>query len=616
MFLNISMRRRTPAGAGLMFAMALTAATQAQAEPGNQEIGPGLALMPPGRIAFDSRDHAGLPRLLVAGDALLYRKIFEALDRGELARAERMAAAIRDPGYLATVTARRLLQTRNPNPAELARWLASGADHPAAARMVALGRRVLPPTTRLRDPAPLLPLRLGEIDVPWIDRAVRPVAKTNAAQRRLAAIRQAIRAGQSATALALVADHLDQDFGPTGADALRAELAMALLGQGRPAQALAVSRDAAERSSQSVPQAAFAAGLAAWSMGRYPEAAHAFQLAATAPAASNWTRAGAALWASRAWRRKGNNAAAEAWLQRAATEPRSFYGQIARRALGQPHGLNLDLPRLDRAALTRLQATPGAIRALMALQIGRPEEAEAELVRLFPRADPRTQPLLLAIAERAGMAPLAMRMASHIHRASGRRLDAGFYPIPHWNVPAGYAVSPALLYAIARQETLFDPLQRSSAGAVGILQLMPDTARRMGAGQLIRRGAPLGPQLQTDTGLSVELGQRLLGVLLEHDKIQGNVVRMAVGYNAGTGNLLKWLERPGLGGNDSLLMIELLPFVETRLFTQRMLYNFWIYQERLGHPQSTLEALAHGRQPIYDHVMHWSRDLAQASTAR
>jgi soluble lytic murein transglycosylase-like protein len=196
---------------------------------------------------------------------------------------------------------------------------------------------------------------------------------------------------------------------------------------------------------------------------------------------------------------------------------------------------------------------------------------------------------------RASMPNLSMRLGRELLDSDGTRYVGALYPIPRWEPPGGFSVDPALVFAFMRQESTFNPTARSSAGARGLLQLMPNTAAAMRTRALARR-----PDQLYDPELNLDLGQRFIAVLLEHEAIQGNMVRLAAAYNGGPGNLNRWT-RNGRGetNEDALLFMESVPAAETRHFISRVLYNYWMYSEQFGAQQPTLDQVASGQWPIY-----------------
>jgi len=160
--------------------------------------------------------------------------------------------------------------------------------------------------------------------------------------------------------------------------------------------------------------------------------------------------------------------------------------------------------------------------------------------------------------------------------------------VPHWQPRGGFAVDRALLYALMRHESGFDPDARSPAGAAGLMQLMPDTAALLGG----RHQRAL-----FDPRINLTLGQDYVARLLGEPAVRGNLFLMVAAYNAGPGNLASWRDLDHTP--DSLLFIENMLAHETRQFVQRVMASYWIYQQRLGEATSSLDAVASGRWPSY-----------------
>jgi soluble lytic murein transglycosylase-like protein len=142
-----------------------------------------------------------------------------------------------------------------------------------------------------------------------------------------------------------------------------------------------------------------------------------------------------------------------------------------------------------------------------------------------------------------------------------------------------------------RQESGFNPNAMSQAGAVGLMQLMPQTATLVSGEKK--------PNLR-DPRVSIAIGQEYIADLLKMDSVGNNLFMLAAAYNAGPGNLQKWKSSSRYADDDPLLFIESLPSRETRLFIERVMANYWIYQNRLGQSTATLDAVASGASPIYD----------------
>ena len=127
------------------------------------------------------------------------------------------------------------------------------------------------------------------------------------------------------------------------------------------------------------------------------------------------------------------------------------------------------------------------------------------------------------------------------------------------------------------------------------MQLMPRTASHVAADRSLRRR---NADKLYDPAFNLDLGQRYVTELLGDRVVRGDLFKLAVAYNAGPGNLRKWL-RAIDHRNDPLLFIESIPSRETRIFVERVLANLWIYRERLSQDTPSLDAVATGHAPIY-----------------
>jgi soluble lytic murein transglycosylase len=336
-------------------------------------------------------------------------------------------------------------------------------------------------------------------------------------------------------------------------------------------------------------------GMAAWKAGQNDKAAKAFQVLAHSESASPWDRAAGAYWAARSHQGAGRPAEATKWLEQAAQHSRTFYGLIAWQALGKADESDIHAPVLTRRHRRILAEVPAGRRAIALVQAGRRDIAEQELRRIDPRGDDMLEQAVVALADLGRMPALAMRLGSVLSSADGAASDSALYPLPPWEPKGGFTVDRALLFALMRQESRFDPTARSGAGARGLMQLMPSTATYV------------ADKLTTDIGrkpdlyepeTNMTLGQHYVRYLLDQKGIENDLILTIAAYNAGPGNIESWRKRLS-GVKDPVLFIESLPVGETRNFAKQVLTNYWIYQRRLGQPLPSLQAIAEGRWPVY-----------------
>ncbi len=574
---------------------------------GRLPAGVELALVPASRFAA-----AELPQPLAPSDATRLRRIFAAQAAGNAAEAARESERLEDRRLLGQVLADRWLRPNHsggpaPTPAELSDWLAAHADHPDAPRLHALLAERSPRGASL-PPAPGEAGLPAAADVPPEERVppAREVVRNPALDRT---IRERLNGGESGSALRLIAG--TRGMTPAYAALLRSEVALALFQAGRDEEAFRVAADAARAGGGAQPN--FAAGLAAWGRGEFEAAQPFFENAARADDAPAVLRSAAAFWTARAAVRARRPQLYVPWMLQAAQEPRTFYGLVARRALGLPPSFAWERDVAGEAEAAALAETAGGWRALALLQVGQGERAEAELRRLWPavQSNPALSRAVLAVATQAGMTGLGARLAGLAQGADGRPRDFARFPVPRLLPAGGYRVDPSLLYALARQESNFDPEAVSPVGARGLMQLMPATASYVVGDPAL--GTPAGQRRLHDPGYSLELGQRYLHHLARLEAVQSDLIRTLAAYNAGPGNLGRW-QPANQHRDDPFLFIEAIPFDETRAFVQRVLAYSWIYASRLGLPAPSLDALAAGAFPRFADAGEVEAMLSRART--
>jgi len=283
-------------------------------------------------------------------------------------------------------------------------------------------------------------------------------------------------------------------------------------------------------------------------------------------------------WIGRAHAAAGETEAAHAAYARAARQQTSFYGQLAAaeiNAPGDPALAGSDLPdwrvtpamRDDRARLAAILEFAG--EESLAFQ------TFAHLGRVMPAP---AIGALGALALELGRPNYAVRLSKRAARR-GIVVPPGYYPL---HPLAGYAreVEPALAMSIARQETELNPEAVSPAGARGLMQLMPATARKV-SGWI---GEPYDrARLTGDWRYNARLGQRYLARRIE--RYGGSYVLAAAAYNAGAHRVDDWIERfgdPRAPWVDTVDWIESIPFRETRNYVQRVIEGLYVYRTRLS----------------------------------
>ncbi len=546
-----------------------------------------------------------LPVILSAQDTELYGRIFEAQAELRFQEADKLLKQVKQPLLHGHVLHQRYTHPTgyNASYAELSQWMRDYRDHPGAEEVYRLALK----KKARKDKAPPGPTGVSTGDFPNDAGSVattrsRPLPKERdpAAAKLIAKaeaeLGQLLRKDKVALAEALInKPEIRSRLSASEFDDWRRRVAWSWFLDGEDEKALALAGPAAQRSRSRVPEADWVAGIAAWRLGRLDNAAHHFENLAFSQTASNWDKAAGAWWGARVMLRLRQPGEAFRLLHVAATQERTFYGLLALSQLGQEMPFSWSPAPLEPTDSAKLQQLPSVRRALALSEVGEAVRADREIARLFSQASDPLAFALLGLAGRLQTPASAMRIGLAWRSVKGDAYDNAMYPLPPWEPEGGFAVDRALIFAFMRQESAFNPRASSSAGAAGLMQLMPRTAGYMAGDNSLRhkksRHRLLAPEY------NIELGQRYLQHLLEMPMIRGNLFYLAAAYNAGPGNLQRWL-REGREA-DPLLFIETIPLGETRLFVQRVLTNHWIYRARIGQPQDSLAATVTGDWPLY-----------------
>ncbi len=533
--------------------------------------------------------------------ARLYKKIFTAQQSGRIKEANEIFERLEDMRLRGHVLAQRYLHPTAyvSEFEELINWLTLYPDHPAAAKIYDLAHAKKSSGWRGKIPKPEISQGVSGYLESGNDRARTYVSsqKRTAAQRkqidRLSrkVKRYASRGAPTKALSVLESSDSAKWLDHTEYDTLRGHIAYGYLHAGKNDKAYELGSASSRRSGIKVPLGGWVAGLIAWQRGKYQESARYFETTAQSPYATGWTIAGAAYWASRANMRAGNVRDVSRWLETAATYPRTFYGLIATRALGRDFDFNWDLPEAREETLKNFSNHPSIWRARALMQSGQFDMAEAEMQQIDPGEDRVLQEALIAYAAQNGLPSFAIKLANAIPYPEGGLYDAALYPVVPWQPEKGFNVDLALIHAMIRQESRFNPDAENRSGATGLMQLMPRTAGYIA-------GERTDQDTLKDPVLNIEIGQQYIYALLNQNSVSGDLFSLAIAYNAGPGNLARWKKRLSRI-DDPLLFIESIPVAETRAYVERVMANYWIYRMRFGQPTPTLDAVASGRWAMY-----------------
>jgi soluble lytic murein transglycosylase len=295
------------------------------------------------------------------------------------------------------------------------------------------------------------------------------------------------------------------------------------------------------------------------------------------------SRSRAAYWAGRACEVLGQGDEAVRWFNLAAQNVTTFYGQLAVGHIHQdqlwalppdPKPTPADVAHFERQEMTQVAHMLGEIK-------------ETDLVRPFMlkavelAESPGERELAANLAAKLGRADIAVTVAKQSERQGVPLIQSGYPMLPS----ATEKPEHALVLGLIRQESAFHFDAVSSAGAMGLMQLMPQTAAKVAKALKVvfRRKDNLNAQLTKNPALNVKLGSAYLGDLL--NDFNGSYVLSVAAYNAGPARVRRWVKDmgdPRTAEVDPVDWIESIPFSETRNYVERVLEGTQIYRRKLG----------------------------------
>ncbi len=290
------------------------------------------------------------------------------------------------------------------------------------------------------------------------------------------------------------------------------------------------------------------------------------------------TLARAGYWQGRAAEASGRTQDARRAYASAAEQSTSYYGQLARAKLGLPQIELNGAPSSRSRGIERLEVVR-AVQLLYAL-----DEREMVIPVLGDMGENGDPDVLLGLGELASRNGDARGMLLLGKAALNRGLPFDFYAYPVVGIPPykpiGPEVEQSIVFAIARQESAFNPAVVSPAQAYGLMQVTPDAGRYV----CKRHGATFDlARMKTDPVYNTALGAAELGGLIED--YRGSYIMTFAAYNAGRGSVKKWVERYGDPRDpkvDAVDWVEQIPFSETRNYVQRIMENLQVYRARFG----------------------------------
>ncbi len=484
---------------------------------------------------------------------------------------------------------------------ELYYWLKKYNDHPQAKRIYRLAIKRMPPGYK-SPTKPSLPLG---IESETVNNNKKSKYKSNkklsnnqrAEKRKLInGIKSRVNRGWPTGALQL----LNQRDVKLLLDQVEIDQQKELIAKGyflasKDKLAIQYASEALVNSAQYVPYAAWTAGLSSWRLERYEEAAHFFSLFSISLKDDAWHQTSGSFWTARSYAKLGKYNEINFWLKRASNNPNSFYGMLALEILGVEEKISwLQYPNLNKNN-SKLLNLPAGRRLQTLIQVGLANELEKEIIHINSVLNKEIAQESISIAENFDLAYTQLKIVNKLEQFGMDVPIHLYYPTSVWKPRDGFKLEKELLHAFMHQESMFNMTAKSKDGAMGLMQVLPSTAKFITKSKDVKRS---NSNILKNPEINLEVGQEYLNYLLDLEVVSRNLIFLAAAYNGGPGNLQKWKKETNYM-EDSLFFMESIPSRETRWFIEKILTKYWIYQNKNNKEMRSLKMLANGNDPLY-----------------
>ena len=359
--------------------------------------------------------------------------------------------------------------------------------------------------------------------------------------------------------------------------------------------AIKYASEALQNSAKYVPYAAWTAGLSSWRLEKYEDAAKYFSLFSISLKDDAWHQTSGSFWTARSYAKLGKYEDINFWLKRASNNPNSFYGMLALEILGVEEKIDwVEQKNLNKNNSTLLKL-PAGKRLQALIQVGFAEELEKEIVHLNSILNKEIAQESIRIAENFDLAYTQLKIVNRLEQFGMDVPTHLYYPTTVWKPRDGFKLEKELLHAFMHQESMFNTKAKSKDGALGLMQVLPSTAKFITKSKDVKRN---NSNILKNPEINLEVGQEYLTYLLDLEVVSRNIIFLAAAYNGGPGNLQKWKKETNYL-NDPLFFMESIPSRETRWFIEKILTKYWIYQNKNKKEMRSLKMLANGNDPLY-----------------
>ncbi|SLJ90614.1 MULTISPECIES: lytic transglycosylase domain-containing protein [Novosphingobium] len=534
-------------------------------------------------------DRTAVPSLLSQDDRAYYKQVFDAIDAKNWSKVQQMLSERPDGPLHQQARAEYYLAAGSPKIElpDLQDWLAKGTELPGADQISRLALK------RGADAIPDLPTEQQFARLPSMTKRTRPASISDGTMPEAisSSILERIKNDDPMGARVLL-DGIDAGLSNSARAEWRQRVAWSFYIENQDTSAYQMAQLAALGTGPWVGEAWWTAGLAAWRLGDCDAASDAFAKAAKASENAELTSA-SYYWQSRALVRCRRPDLATEPLRMAAKRDETLYGMLASEQLGvhlpEQHA-GADFTQTDWQSLRNNTNVRAAVELAEIGEVGLADEVLRHQARI---GDPKQYEPLSRLARDLGLPSTQLWMAYNAPRG-GKPEPATRFPTPKWTPIGGWKVDPALVYAHALQESIFQTSVVSPAGARGLMQIMPSAARDHASDI----GVSGSPSDLNKPEINLAFGQRHLEMLKSASGTQGLLPKVMAAYNAGLAPITRWNTEIKDDG-DPLLWMESIPYWETRGYVNIVLRNYWMYERQAGGVSESRVALAQDMWPTF-----------------
>ncbi len=558
--------------------------------------------------AYDSSvaskyDNIFAKKILNDEDITNYRRAYELQENCKWKSANKHILKISDKTLMGHILAQRYLHPTcyRSKYLELYYWLKKYSDHPQAKRIYRLAIKRMPKGYKSPN-KPSKPDGIIGDKIQSIKKTIYKTSKKLSKNQRLEkqklinAIKSRVNRGWPTGAVKILQQRdvnilLDQ----VELDQQKELIAKGYFLANKNELAIKFASEALINSSMQVPYAAWTAGLASWRIQKYKQAADFFSLFSISLKDDAWHQTSGSFWAARSYAKLGQYENINFWLKRASQNPNSFYGMLALEILGVEEKINWKSGKILNLSNSKLLNLTIGRRLQSLIQVGFNDELEKEIVHINSVLNKEIATESVNIARHFNLAYTQLKIVYKLEQF-GLNLDTNlYYPTPIWKPRGGFNIDKELIYAFMHQESMFNASAQSNQGAVGLMQVLPSTAKFITSSKDVKRS---NSNILKIPEINLEVGQEYIEYLLDLEIVSNNLIYLAAAYNGGPGNLKKWKEETNYL-DDPLFFMESIPSRETRWFIEKILTKYWIYQNKNKKNMTSLKMLANGMDPLY-----------------